>query len=188
MDLQSILGSVIGNSTHDQISEATGASSNDVSKVIAAGLPVILGQLGNNAQTASGATALDQAVAGHATDSHDTVFGQGAQNADGMSILGHIFGSNDTKAANQISKKTGVDAQTVIQILSFVAPLVLAYLGKKKLDQNMSSGDLADSLSKQTTQSGSPLTQIATSILDKNHDGSVLDEVLGGLSSLFGKK
>ena len=61
----------------------------------------------------------------------------------------------------------------------------MAYLAKKKATDNLDAGGLSDVLQQQTATNGNPLSQIATAMLDKNHDGSIVDDLLGGL---FGKK
>ncbi len=186
MDLATLLGDIANDTFTNKVGQATGLDRADVNKVVKAGLPVILGQLANNSASSKGAEALDAAVAkdhtgGSLLDSLDGLFSEKQAPAEGGKILDHILGDKQSKANQTIAKKTGVDASTVAQILAFLAPLVMAYLGRKKSTDNLDAGGLSDMLGKQQSASGSPLSQIATALLDKNGDGSVIDDLLGGL-------
>lgn len=185
MDLTSMIGTAAKDMFATKVGEATGLDQKDVDKVVQAGLPVILGQLANNTADRQGAEALDAAVAkdhagGSLLDSLGSLFSGGQAPAEGGKILEHILGSNQTKTNDTIAKKTGVDAATVAQILAFLAPLVMAYLGRKKSTDKLDAGGLSDMLGKQQGANGSPLSQIATALFDKNGDGSVIDDLLGG--------
>lgn len=190
MDLQSMINDLVKGNVAEKIGDATGTDQSTVEQVVEAGLPVILGQLGNNASTPDGATELDKAVekdhtGGSLLDSLGSLFSGGDTNSDGGKILDHVLGDNKTAAGQEVSKQTGVDVGTVAKILTFLAPLVMAYLGKKKTSDNLDAGGLSDLLKNQTTSDGNPLTQLATSVLDKNGNGSFVDDVVGGL---FGKQ
>ncbi len=186
MDLTSLIGDVVKGNVAEKIGKSTGTDQQTVEKVIQAGLPVILGQMAKNTSKEDGAAALDAAVekdhtGGSLLESLGTLFAGGDKNSDGDKILGHVFGKKQTTANQNIAAKSGVDAATVAKILTFLAPLVMAYLGKKKTADNIDAGGLSEMLGKQTDGGGSPLTQVATAMLDKNKDGNVVDDLLGGL-------
>lgn len=190
MDLQSLVNNLIKGNVATKIGEAIGTDQSTVEQVVEAGLPVILGQLGNNASTTEGAAQLDQAVqsdhtGGSLLESLGSLFSGGDTNSEGGKILDHVLGDNKSTASQEVSKQTGVDVATVAKILTFLAPLVMAYLGKKKTTDNLDASGLSDLLKEQTASDGSPLTQLATAVLDKNGNGSFVDDIVGGL---FGKK
>lgn len=185
MDMTSVLNNVLKGGAADNISKATGADSSAVEKVIQAGLPVIIGQMAKNASTPEGAGQLDAAVTkdhagGSLLDSLGSLFGGGDSNVDGGKILGHVLGGGQDVANQKIAKKTGVDAATVAKILTFLAPLVMAYLAKQKATNNLDAGGVSDVLKQQKASSGNPLSDIATAMLDKNGDGSIIDDLIGG--------
>ncbi len=185
MDLTSLITGAITGGAADKIGKATGADQDTVQTVIQAGLPVILGQLANNTSTPEGTQQLDTAVSkdhsgGTLLDSLGSLFGGGDSNPDGNKILGHVFGDNQSAATSTIAKTTGVDSATVVKILSFLAPLVMAYLGKQKSTDNLDAGGLSTVLQQQKSPSGGALSQIATAVLDKNSDGNIVDDILGG--------
>lgn len=186
MDLQSILSAVTKKDTVDNISNATGQSPDVVVQIIENGLPLLLGQVGKNTTTAEGATSLDKALDQHSDgsilDTLSGLFGGGDSNNDGLNILGKIFGDSKETAATHVAEKTGTSPINVAQVLSFVAPLVLAYLAQKRA----SGSDVAKETQSTTDSSGNPLTDIVGSILGGNNSsGNVLGSVLGGL---FGQK
>ncbi len=106
---------------------------------------------------------------GQSTDIVSTIIKAGLPH-----ILGQASPTVDTATTNKVAKKTGIDTATVIQILIAVAPFVIAYLTTKNTSKSSSSKKSSDN----------PLMDVATSILDKNKDGSIVDDVLG----MFTKK
>lgn len=183
MDLQSALRDVLSDNVVSKIAKSTGATNQQVEQVIDLGLPTILGKLAQNTTNQAGAKALDAAVAkdhtgGSLMESLSGMFDGGNRNDEGQKILSHVFG--DTSSAEKaISKKSGIDPSMVALILSFLAPLVMAQLGKQKSSGGLDMGGLGDLLQKQTDSKGNILMDVATAVLDKNRDGSMLDDIFG---------
>ena len=109
---------------------------------------------------------------------------------DGMGILGHVLGGSQGNVANALSQKSGMDSQSVMNILQIAAPLILGYLGKQKQQQNVQSPDVLGGLlggllgggKKQQKQQS-----LIESILDGDNDGSIVDD-LAGMVFNSGKK
>lgn len=185
MDLQALITQAVSGTVSQQISKATGVDETKVQSVIDSGLPVIIGQMARNTSTSDGAVQLDAALAkdhagGSLLGDLAGLFTGGSSNIDGAKILTHVLSGNQTTANEQISQKTGVDAATVAKILSFVAPIIMAYLSKQKQSSDLDAGGIGDLLKSQTSSGGSPLMDIATAFFDKNKDGSIVDDLLGG--------
>lgn len=183
MNLQELVLGTVKDQLADKIGASTGVDGGQVSDVIEAALPDILKGLQKNTSSSSGAEALDSAITkdhdGSLLDSLGSLFGGSDSNSDGGKILDHVLGQARTKVEQRASKKSGVDIATVAKILTFVAPLVLAYLGRQKKHDSLDSGGLQDMLQKQDVKGG--LLDMAKDFIDKNNDGSVVDDVLGML-------
>lgn len=186
MDLKSVLKNVAKPESIENISKATGQSNDSVKNIIEAGLPLILGKVEQNVGTKKGELSLNNALEQHSDGSIlDTlagIFGGNNQNSDGISILGHIFGKSNNKAADNVAKKTGVDAATVMQVLSFIAPLVMAYMAQKR-----TNGGIKDTVKDTKDADGNPLIDLVGSVLGggNKNSGGLLDSLLG---SIFKKK
>ncbi len=89
---------------------------------------------------------------------------------NGNNILRHITGSKEAsrEIAAQVGQKTGINPSIIKSLLPMLAPFVIGALGK-----GMMGGSSAPST--QQEESGSLLG----SLLDFDHDGSVLDDVAG---------
>lgn len=193
MDLQANITDLIKGNVSNSISQSTGVSQSDVEHVISAGLPMIIGQMGNNVSSTDGATALDAAVnkhhaGGSLLDSLGSLFETPTTQQDGSKILDHVLGANSSVVTNRLSKQTGVDPAAVMKILAFVAPLIMAFLGREKQSQNLDAGGLADILKGQRTQNGSLLTELASTVLTTSgskKSGGLLGSLLNGL---FGRR
>jgi hypothetical protein len=203
--LQELLGQEQGDQAVQQISQNVGADSSLVNTAISAALPMLLNGLANNASTPDGAASLNNALDQH----HDgsildnigglagMIFGggQGAASgaADAGGILNHILGSNQGQVAQQVSNQSGLGIGQVSQILMFLGPIVMGYLGRQKQQQGVDAsgiGGLVGGLlggQPQGRSAGGSLLNIATNALDANHDGSAIDDIASMAFKFFSK-
>ena len=63
-----------------------------------------------------------------------------------------MLGSRQSNVAASLGKSTGLDAGSVLQLLTMLAPLVMGALGKAKRQDPRGSGGLADILGGATRQ------------------------------------
>ena len=87
---------------------------------------------------------------------------------EGNDILGHIFGNKDVSrhVAKRASEETGLGAGLLKKMLPVVATMVMGGLGKSLLGGGKST-------SRQQS------TGFLTQLLDRDRDGSMIDDVLG---------
>ena len=115
---------------------------------------------------------------------------------NGSGIINHILGPNQSGAIDMISKMSGLDSSKTGNLMTTLAPMVMSLLGQQKKQQGLDMAGIAGLLTNsvgQQKQAGNPLMDMATRFLDKDGDGSVMDDVAGmvgkGLiSKLFGGK
>jgi len=204
--LQDLLGQEQGDEAIGHISQTTGTDSTAVNSVIQSALPMILGGLANNASTPDGAqnlnAALEQDHDGSLLDNLGSlggmIFGGGQQTiaprqADAGGILGHIFGNSQGQVAQQVSNQTGVSAGQVAQILMMLAPIVMSYLGREKQQQGVDAGGLGGLIGGllgggQSQAAAGGIEGMATSVLDRDHDGSAMDDLASMAFDYFRKK
>jgi hypothetical protein len=167
--------------TIDTISQKVGIESGTIDKIIQAGTPLIIGQLGKNTSSKEGATALEDTLGKHhdgsLLDNLSSIFSGENNNTDGIKILDHILG-NDNSALDKLSSKFNLPTESIQTVLSFLTPLIMAQLGKQRIQKSLSADGLSQLLGSQKNKQGNSLTSIATSFFDKNNDGSVLDDVM----------
>jgi hypothetical protein len=122
----------------------------------------------------------------------------------GGAILGHIFGGKQGNVAATVGKSTGLQSGQILKLLALLAPIVMAVLGKQhRQSGGLDQGGLADILGgafqKSAAQAPASVTQgsgaggmgdLLSSVLDRDHDGSVMDDLMeqggGILGSLLG--
>jgi hypothetical protein len=177
-----------------QLSSRLSADQGSTSKAIAAAVPLLLGALAKNAGTPGGAQQLHDAVArdhdGSVLSSPDAV-GSGVAADQGDAILGHILGDRRAVAEQGISKASGLDLSKVGPLLAMLAPLVMGALGRAQRAGKLDPGGLASVLAGEREALGAQapgLLGAVTRLLDKDNDGSVLDDVGGMLGGLFGRR
>ena len=179
MDLTNILGALTGNEAVGTIADKFNLESKQVSSVITAALPSLLGAMQKNASSQAGAASLAEALGYHAGNAGNIVNNlKGADLIDGSKILGHIFGGDLSSVINGISKKSGVASNAVNSILASIAPSLLALLGKGQQSSGTNAAGLENML-------GMILGGMSSSGNKSNMGG--LGSILGGLGSIFGK-
>ena len=108
---------------------------------------------------------------------------------DGDGILGHVFGNKRSAVEQGISNKTGVSSSKIGPLLSTLAPIVMAYLGKEKRQTSTNAGGLGDLLGglmggAKQSRSGGGIMDLISGALDKDGDGDAMDDIL----DMFSKK
>ena len=194
--LEDLLGQQQGSEATNQISQQIGANPTVTNMAIQMALPMILNSLANNAQQPQGAENLNNALQQHdggILDNLGSFLGGGNQTRsdDGIGILGHIFGGNQGAVAQQVSQKSGMDIGQVAQLLITLAPIVMGFLGKKKQEQNLDASGLQNMLGQQQQAmqaSGNPMMDMVSGMLDRNHDGSSMDDLASMAMSYFQRK
>ncbi|GAA0499164.1 DUF937 domain-containing protein [Deinococcus depolymerans] len=139
MDIFNMLGGA--GQAEQTVARQTGTSPDQTQAAIQAALPLLLGALTRNAAQPGGLDALAGALDRHDGSALDAFAGgQVPDTQDGQRILGHVFGAQQEQAAQAVSRRAGIDPQVAMQIMSMLAPLVLAYLSRQKQGQGPAGG------------------------------------------------
>ncbi len=164
-------------------------------------LKMILAGVNRNASTPGGVQSLNKALEqDHNGDIFNDVIGnllnrdakavQGNERTlNGAGILQHVLGSKESSVFESLAKANGIDKNKLISLAVKIAPFVMGALGKAKSEQRLDTGGLGSllggvmsSLSNQDSKQSSFLN----SILDKDGDGSIVDDLTGMGKKLFG--
>ncbi len=203
-----ILTQTLQGDTLAGISRAVGAPEDQTRDAALAALPLLLGQMQQNASTPDGA----QALAGALDRDHDgglldnlgplmgmlggAAAGAGAPGVNprainGAGILGHIFGGRQPQVEEGVARASGLDRNQVMRLLMMLAPIVMAALARQRratapADAPASGGGfggLAEILGQATnsTRAAAPggLMGALSGLLDRDGDGSVMDDLAG---------
>ena len=181
--------------TLESLSRSLGADRNQTQSAMSAALPVLLGALARNASKPEGAEALHNALG----QRHDGSILDNLTDAvsspdldDGNGILKHVLGGQRDTVASGLSKISGLGGAQVTKMLATLAPVLLGSLGKAKRSSGMGVEDLTKMLSgeQQSIEAREPkMGGLLTGLLDKDGDGSIVDDLAGGfIGRLFGRK
>lgn len=191
------LGPLVSGASVSQIASALGIDERKAASALQVALPALVAALHRNASSADGLSSLTNALdRNHDGSVLDDLAGflSGGGSSDGASILAHILGDRRDTVARSVGRSTGLDAASVMKLLSLVAPLVLGALARARAAHPGGSGSVSDVLADATArmQQHSPgLASSLGSLIDANHDGSVADDLVrmaGSLGSLFGTR
>ncbi|MBT8190268.1 MAG: DUF937 domain-containing protein [Saprospiraceae bacterium] len=104
---------------------------------------------------------------------------QNAKQLNGAGILGHLLGGKQDSAIEVLARMAGLDKNQSMGMLVKLAPMVLGVLGRYKKQKQMDNDGLRSFLnrSQEVHVERNEGANIFTKLLDKDGDGSVVDEV-----------
>jgi hypothetical protein len=189
-DLQSLLSELAG-SRLSEVSRALGADEGQARSALSMGLPALLAALQRNASRPGGAEALTEALSrdhdGSVLDDLGAVFGGGRQK-DGEGILRHALGDRRADVERAVGAQSGLDASQVSKLMTMLAPLVMGQLGKARRSGGLDAGGIADLLGRETRTVARDRPELGglASLLDRDGDGSIADDVGGIARNILG--
>ena len=192
-DLLSQLGSQVGiDDTAKTQTAAKGAFS------------ILMSALQKNASSDKGADILSSVLdKDHDGSILDDVMGyvsggptnQSSRTTNGAGILSHLLGNNSDSIMEQVAGMAGINKNSSGDLLMKLAPIAMGMLGKMKKENNLDNNGLRDVLSQtvEPAKNDSVIGGLVTSFLDKDGDGSIIDDVgrMGMkaiFKNLFGRK
>ncbi|WP_250255486.1 DUF937 domain-containing protein [Chryseobacterium sp. Marseille-Q3244] len=194
MSLLDLLTGNTSNQVAEQAENKFGINRNQVIALLAVATPLIISYLRNKSQDAKEAEALNSALD---KDHNGSILNDPSQiearQAEGGSILDHIFGGQKSTVENQLSQNTGISIDKIGPILAMLAPVVMGYIGQQKQQSNVGAGGLGDLLggilgnasNQAQAQQSNPLNDILGSVLGNNgqaqSSGNPLNDILGSV-------
>jgi len=193
-----LLNSDLGKTLINGASQQLGQDKKTTTTALGAALPLILGAMKNNAKSPEGAAGLlsalgNQKHSGGILDNLGSILGGGGIDddvmQDGAGILGHVFGGREQNVASAVSKSSGLDMGSAMNILKVAAPLLMGYLGKQTRQQGISDQNgIGDLLGGMLGGESHQQQNMVERLLDADGDGSIIDDVAGMILGGGGKK
>ena len=183
-----LLNSDLGKTIVNGVSNETNQPTNKTADVLTMALPLLMAAMKRNASTPQGAEglmgALNSKHDGSILDNLGDLFNGGVNQEvvdDGDKILNHVLGNKKYGVEKIIGDKSGMDTNSVAQILKVAAPILMGVLGKQTRQNNVgSSNDLTGLLGGLLGGSSAHEEQsFLEKILDADGDGSIIDDVAG---------
>jgi len=179
-----------------EISRRIGADEQTTGLALSAAVPVLVSALANNASKPRGAKSLQRALIedhdGSALDDLSSYLAN-PDTEDGAAILKHVLGKQQASVKKGLAQGAGLKSAQAGQLLQIVAPLLMGALGKQQQQQGFDASGLASFLGGQQQEvvqetqapAGADMMGLLNTLLDKNRNGSALDEVLGMVGKLL---
>ena len=190
MNILEALMAAQGGGAVKQLGQQFGLGDDQTSTALAALVPALAAGLARNATREGGLDGLTAALAGGRHGSYlDDVssLSRPGTVADGNGILGHILGSKDAsrQVAAQAAAASGVGSDVLKRMLPVVAAMVMGAMAKKAAGSGAASSSLSGGLGA-NLGAGGGLLEMLTPMLDRDRDGSVVDDVAGMLGKFLG--
>lgn len=154
--------SSLGPEVSSQLSANLGIEENAVQQMLPQIAPMILGGLKRQKDNYGGQARVDHILNKYGSadvlDDIGDFFSSQVQNQQADPRLGGLLGDSGVQATNMLSKQFNLSGSAASKIIPMLAPVILGFLAQKR------------------DQGGAGSTGIA-SILDRDGDGSILDDV-----------
>jgi len=177
-----------------QISQQVGVDEGQAGSVLSTAMPLLVSALANNTSDSAQAQSLHQALGndhdGSILNDLEGFLGD-PQSANGAGILGHVLGGQQSMVTQTLADNTGLDSAQAGSLLEIAAPLVMGALGQQQQQQGLDTDGLADFLGGQQQaidQANPMVSSILTTFLDKDKDGSFLDDLFEMVLGFFRRK
>lgn len=184
-----------GGGAANNLGRQFGLNGGQAQSAIEALLPALAGAMNQNARAPGGLDALLGALAGgsHGRYVDDpAALGDPGTVQDGNNILGHLFGSKEVsrQVAARASQQTGIGAEVLKKMLPVVAAMVMGSLARRGQAGGGQGGAGAGLGMGQApaAASGGGLLDMLTPMLDRNRDGSAMDDILGMAASFLTRR
>ncbi len=187
LDLGNLLSMVSGDDIA-KLGEKVGLSGDKAKSALGSSIPLIMGALAEKAKQPEEAENITKAIEkdhdGSILNNLGDFFSKG-DTSEGDSILKHVVGDKKDNIAQFVSKDSGIDLGSASKLLSMAAPLVMGFLGKtnKETPGSMGITDILGSF----MGGGNASQNIVSKLLDRDNDGSVVDDVMDMGKGMLGK-
>jgi len=171
-DLISDFMDQLGPDVSRQLSANLGLSPQAATQIIPQVIPMIMGGLKRQMETRGGADRLDHILSKYGSedalgDIGGTMSAMARQdNPDPQ--LGGLLGPSGVQASQMIGQKFGLSAGKAMSLIPMLAPLILGFLSKQK------------------NAAGGPGLGGLASLIDRDGDGNILDDIAGFLGPALG--
>ncbi len=199
-NLIDLLQSQLSDGLIDQLSKQIGAPQQQTRTAADSILSSLIGGLAKNAQQPGGADALANALDndhdGSLLDNLNDLIGGGKpaninpRAANGEGILKHVLGGKKGGVMDMVSQISGLGQGQTGNLMAMLAPIVMGMLGKQKKSSGLDSGGIANILAGALgaqKQRGGLATTLITNLLDRDGDGSAIDDVAKIGMNIFSK-
>ena len=182
--LSMLMGTLGSDNSMNALSAKTGLSSANLSKLLAAALPLILKYLKKNASSTGGAQSLLGALGGHRETRSMAEQISDADEQDGDKIVHHIFGDDSDNVLNELAKDADLNTVDAQKALANIAPAMMS--GLSAATSSAAKVDLSDGLDLNDLMGmfgGASQASSGNGLLGSIMGGNPLGGILGGGNS-----
>ncbi len=188
---EALAGQLLTGDNIAKVGQHMNADSETTKSAMTAALPLLFGALARNASKPDGASELHAALErDHDGSVLDNLSGflASPDTDTGNGILKHLLGSKRATVEQGVGATAGMDAQSAGKLLTMLAPLVMGALGKTRQDRQLDPSALAGMLSAENAHVEKKMPDLGglAGLLDRDGDGSIVDDLAGAGKSLLG--
>jgi hypothetical protein len=170
------------------IARSVGGDNNAVQSALSMGLPMIMGSMATTASAPGGADILTKMLTQGANSNPLDNLGGFLSNpaaAGGSAMVSTLFGGRMSGVQAAIAQKTGLPPAIVTKVMEIATPIVVGYIGRMFVEQNMDTKSLTTLLGDQSRMAMAASPDAAA--LAKQFTGAAVPESSGDISGMLKK-
>lgn len=178
-----ILNTSVGEDFIAKASKSTDENKDNISAALGMALPILVGAMKKNIKSDTGEQSLNNALndTKHGDALLDNLRSVEASNmtSEGEKILGHLLGGKQDMVSKTIGSTLNMNETSVSRIIKMAAPILMSVLASQKRKDNVPPSGLGTLLDSVMGSSGAHDASLIEKLLDKDGDGSAIDDVSG---------
>lgn len=157
------------------IAKQVGINLDDAGSIIGKLAPILMGGAKSNLQSDKDSGTLIKKIESNnyadMFDNPEEAVQEGNFTEMGNDILAELTGSkeNSREVAKHVEQETGVSSSIIKSVLPMLAPMIIGALTKKS----------APTINNNTSSQSSGIEDMLTNLIDQDHDGSMIDDIMG---------
>jgi hypothetical protein len=179
MKMAGLIDMIINNpAIAGSIAKQVGIDVGDAGSIIGKLAPILMGSAKKNLQSDRDSGGLLEQIGNNQFsemfDRPEETMQRGDLTNMGNDILGELTGSkeNSRNVAKHVEQETGMSADIIKKMLPMLAPLIIGALTKKSAPQR-------EEYQREPQAQSGGLESILTGMIDRDHDGSMIDDIMG---------
>ncbi|MUP45821.1 DUF937 domain-containing protein [Gramella sp. BOM4] len=179
-----LLNTNTGEALIESVSGKTSEKKDAVKSALAMAFPLLLSAMKRNLESKEGAASLQAALE---NEKHNGSLLENSSNLDpdylqneGEKIVNHILGAQKRdQLSSSLSPALNMKQENLARIIQMAAPVLLSILGSQQRKDRVQQEGLGDLLGTVMGANSKHDTSLLESLLDRDGDGSVIDDIGG---------
>ena len=191
MDILDLVKGQLSDGLMEQLSNQIGGSKDQTSNAVNSLLPGLISAVTKQGQGGKNSAIMNMIDAdgdGNILDDLQGFITSGNDTNGGSNIINTLFGDKKSQVEQVVSENSGLNQQATSNLMNQLGPIVMNMIGKQKQEQGLDIGGIMNMLQGGGGGQKGGAASMISNLLDQDGDGNPMNDAVGMLGKLFGRK